>query len=279
MVQEGPKTSILKKTINFCSERPFTAVISYILVVSVIFLIFPGLDIWASNIFYDGNGNFPVSRDPFWYNVRYFGVYIFKWVAALALLVMLFKLALPKLKAVMDLRHPIFVISSLALGSGLVVNTFFKNMWGRPRPRSTDIFGGDSPFIGVWHPTNYCDSNCSFVSGEASAAIWLMTLVFIAPKAWRLPLGIPIGLLVFVLSANRVAYGGHYLSDTLLSWGITMLVIIAIYHYLYQRTPAWAQPDNLDASFTKAGIWLHVKIGTAACWCIRNIKGFIHRFR
>ncbi len=46
MADEDTKTSTLKKAINFCSERPFTAVISYILVVSVIFLIFPRLDIW-----------------------------------------------------------------------------------------------------------------------------------------------------------------------------------------------------------------------------------------
>ncbi|WP_306303363.1 phosphatase PAP2 family protein [Pseudovibrio denitrificans] len=54
-----------------------------------------------------------------------------------------------------------------------------------------------------------------------------------------MPLATAIGALVFVLSANRVAFGGHYFSDTLLSWGITMLVIIGVYHYLYQRTPNW----------------------------------------
>mgnify|MGYP001223031900 CR=1 FL=1 len=279
MVQEGTKTSILKKTINFCSERPFTAVLSYILVVSVIFLIFPRLDIWASNIFYAGEGNFPASKDPFWNNVRYFGVYIIKWVAALSLFVMLFKLAFPKVKALMDLRHPIFMTSSLILGPGLVVNTFFKNMWGRPRPRSTEIFGGDLPFIGIWHPTNYCDRNCSFVSGEASSAFWLVALVFIAPKAWRLPLATTIGALVVVISGNRVAFGGHFLSDTLLSWGVTMLVIMAVYHYLYQRTPAWAQPDNLDASFTKGGNWLHANIRGAACWCAKSVKGVLYKFR
>ncbi|WP_244271963.1 hypothetical protein [Pseudovibrio denitrificans] len=169
MVQDGPKTSFFKKTINFCSERPFTAVLTYILIVSAIFLIFPGLDVRASNFFYNGEGSFPVSKDPFWRSVRYFGVYLFQWVAGLSLLVMLIKLAFPKIKALMDLRHPIFVVSTLILGPGLVVNAFFKNLWGRPRPRQTDIFGGDLPFIGVWQPTNHCDSNCSFVSGEASA--------------------------------------------------------------------------------------------------------------
>ncbi|SFT75966.1 Membrane-associated enzyme, PAP2 (acid phosphatase) superfamily [Pseudovibrio denitrificans] len=279
MVQDGPKTSFFKKTINFCSERPFTAVLTYILIVSAIFLIFPGLDVRASNFFYNGEGSFPVSKDPFWRSVRYFGVYLFQWVAGLSLLVMLIKLAFPKIKALMDLRHPIFVVSTLILGPGLVVNAFFKNLWGRPRPRQTDIFGGDLPFIGVWQPTNHCDSNCSFVSGEASASIWLFTLVFIAPKAWRIPLATAIGALVFVLSANRVAFGGHYFSDTLLSWGITMLVIIGVYHYLYQRTPNWAQPNNLETSFTNGGNWLRTKIGSAACWCARGTKSFFRKFK
>ena len=279
MAQDGPKTSTLKKTINFCRERPFTAVLIYILVVSVIFLIFPRLDTWASGFFYDGEGSFPVAKDPFWRSLRYFGVYIFQWVAGLSLFVMLFKLAIPKLKALMDLRHPIFVISTFILGPGLVVNAFFKNMWGRPRPRQTDIFGGDLPFIGVWQPTNNCDSNCSFVSGEASASIWLLVLVFIAPKAWRTPLATAIGILVFLLSANRVAFGGHYFSDTLLSWGITMLVIIGVHHVLYQRTPAWAQPDNLESALTRAGNWLHTKIAGAACWCARGTKSFLCKFK
>ncbi|WP_108818648.1 phosphatase PAP2 family protein [Pseudovibrio sp. Alg231-02] len=279
MAKDGSKTSILNKIISFCGERPFTAILTYILVVSAIFLFFPRLDIWASTFFYDGEGSFPVSKDPFWRGLRYFGVYIFQWVAGLSLFVMLFKLAFPKLKALMDLRHPIFVVSTLILGPGLVVNAFFKNLWGRPRPRETEIFGGDLPFIGVWQPTNHCDSNCSFVSGEASASIWLFVLVFIAPKAWRIPLATAIGALVFFLSANRVAFGGHFFSDTLLSWGITMLVVVGVYHYLYQRTPTWAQPTNLDTSFTKGGNWLRAKLGRTACWCAQSSKSFLRKFK
>ncbi|WP_208979321.1 phosphatase PAP2 family protein [Pseudovibrio axinellae] len=278
-MQNGTKSPILKKITSFCCERPITAVSAYILIVSAIFLIFPALDIWVSSFFYNGEGSFPVSKDPFWRSVRYFGIYIFQWVAGLAVLVLLIKLALPKLKALMDLRHPIFVLSTLILGPGIIVNLLFKNQWGRPRPRQTDIFGGDLPFIGVWQPTNTCDSNCSFVSGEGSASIWLLTLVFIAPKPLRAPLAAAIGTLVLVLSANRVAFGGHYFSDTLLSWGITMLVILAVYQYLYQRTPTWAQPDNLETSFTKAGNWLSTKISTTTCWCAKGVKSFVRKFK
>lgn len=279
MVQTRSISSLIKTISGFCASRPFSATLIFILTVTFVFLTIPALDIWITRLFYAGDHVFPAARSPLWNKVRYLGVHITQWVAGLALFVMLFKLAFPKLKALLDLRAPLFLLSTLIIGPGIVTNAILKNNWGRPRPRSTEIFGGDLPFIGVWEPTNYCDSNCSFVSGEGSSSFWLFTLVFIVPKSWRIPVASVIAVLCTIFSTNRVAFGGHFTSDTLLSWGITMLVILSVHWYLYKRTPVWAQPDHLDTSFTKAGSWLHTKIGSAACLAATSTRSFLQKFR
>ena len=132
-----------------------------------------------------------------------------------------------------------FLLSSLVIGPGLLVNTLFKDNWGRARPKQVDLFGGEASYTPVWQISDNCERNCSFVSGEASSAIWLTTLVFLAPRSWRVPLAIGIGGLAVALSLNRVAFGGHFLSDTMLSWLLTLTVLFAVYRWLYEAPPAF----------------------------------------
>ena len=274
------KSSLGASIVKFCVKRPFSATLLYIILVSTVFLTFPHLDIWITSQFYSpGEPRFPATQDQFLRKVRYLNMYLIYWVVGLSLLVMGLKLAMPQRKPIMDLRGPIFLIATLIIGPGLVTNLFFKDQWGRPRPAKTDIFGGDLPFVGIWQPSNYCPRNCSFVSGEGSSAFWYFALVFLAPKSWRKPMIIIIGTLCIAFSINRVAFGGHYASDTLLSWGVTMLVILAVYKFLFERTPAWAKPDALDENFTKAGIWLNAKLGRAWHWCAVKVVSFLHQFR
>lgn len=267
------------KLTTVCSEHPFTATILFMLVVSVIFLIFPNLDIGVTQLFYAGNGIFPARQTPFFVKLRYLGPHIITWIAGISIAILLFKLALPRLKPLVDLRNPIFLLSTLIIGPGILVNAIFKNNWGRPRPVHIEQFGGNDAFVGVWDPTGVCRSNCSFVSGEGSSSMWLFALVFIAPKAWRLPLGIIIAVFCLAFSANRVAFGGHFLSDTLLSWGMTMLVLLSVYWLLYQRTPQWAAPYNLDHSFTKAGLWLHKLGSRSGKKLLGKTKSFLAKFK
>lgn len=117
---------------------------------------------------------------------------------------------------------------TLALGPGLVVNGFLKSSWGRPRPGQTDLYGGDLPFVPAGQWSDACQSNCSFISGEASSAFWLMLLVPLLPAAWR-PVALGVALAVAALAAGlRVAFGGHYLSDVVLGALSTPVVFAAV---------------------------------------------------
>jgi membrane-associated phospholipid phosphatase len=137
-------------------------------------------------------------------------------------------------------RRTCYLLAALAIGPGLVVNGILKSHWGRPRPIAVDEFGGDAPYQAVWRMSDWCQTNCSFVSGEASSSIWFVAALILVPARYRLAVGIPVVTYAVLLSANRIAFGGHFLSDVVLSWTISGLVFAALYR-LMVSAPGLAQ--------------------------------------
>lgn len=119
---------------------------------------------------------------------------------------------------------PLTALASLALGPGLLVNGILKEHSGRPRPIDTVLFGGEWPFIAAGRFTNHCQDNCSFVSGEASTAFWLLCLVPLLPRLYRRELMAALIATVAVMASMRIAFGAHYLSDVLIG-GLSTLFI------------------------------------------------------
>ena len=80
-----------------------------------------------------------------------------------------------RLTAWIDGRRMAFLVLSLALGPGLIVNVGLKDHSGRPRPLQSQAFGGP---IGRFGPggafDGACPKNCAFVSGEVAATAWLV---------------------------------------------------------------------------------------------------------
>ena len=163
------------------------------------------------------------------------------------------KLSRPERPSLIPPRASLFLLSTLALGPGLLVNLILKDHWGRPRPMMVDVFGGDAPYVEVWRITDYCAPNCSFVAGEGSSAIWLTGLALVVPPRWRLTTALVTGVYALLLSLNRIAFGGHFLSDVLLSWGLTLLFIAVIYRFLFVHPPTTMTDASLDAALAKAG--------------------------
>ena len=116
------------------------------------------------------------------------------------------------------------LLAALIIGPGLIVNGVLKAYWGRPRPRVTEDFGGTLPFVEAGNITDYCTSNCSFVSGEAAAAGWLMCIALIlAVHRYRWP-AILVGSLSVFMAGLRVAFGAHYFSDAVLGFLMTVTI-------------------------------------------------------
>ncbi|MEZ5840483.1 MAG: phosphatase PAP2 family protein [Hyphomicrobiales bacterium] len=120
------------------------------------------------------------------------------------------------------------MLASALIANGLVVNLMLKEHWGRARPHQTLDFGGEHAFTPAWAMSDACASNCSFVSGEASSAFWLLTAACLVPPLYRVPVGVVLAVLAGTIAFNRVAVGGHYLSDIVLSALITLTVAAAL---------------------------------------------------
>lgn len=119
-------------------------------------------------------------------------------------------------------------VGSYLLGVGVLVNLILKEFWGRPRPVQTDIFGGNWPFVPAGEIASYCQSNCSFVSGEAAGAFWLLCLATLLPPRFRFA-GLVAAFFIACLTAGlRVAFGMHYLSDVVLSGLLMMLTFLML---------------------------------------------------
>lgn len=271
-----------RKAIDWSKRHPMAAVGIYIVIVSLFFLVFPGVDLWVTGLLYSEDGGFWAQNDTFLRRLRYLGPHIVKIIAIVSILVLALKILAPGRRPILPLRAPLFLLTTLALGPGLLVNVILKNHWGRPRPVMVEQFGGDLPYQLVWWPSNLCDSNCSFVSGEASAGMWLVAAVFVAPAAWRVALlcfVLPLGL---VLSVNRIAFGGHFLSDTLISWGLTLWVILAVHHVLYVSAPAFLRDTHLDEWFTRKGRLFHLiatRFGARTLASTRRFFAMFHDHR
>ncbi|MEL7527334.1 MAG: phosphatase PAP2 family protein [Pseudomonadota bacterium] len=250
----------------------------YIVVVSAFFLVFPRVDFFVSGLFYSETAGFWAQNDPFLTDVRHLGPFLVRVIAISCVAVLVLKLVAPGRPPLLPLRQPLFLLTTLIMGPGVLVNTILKDNWGRPRPRYVEEFGGELPHQPVWVMTDYCDRNCSFVSGEASAAIWLTSVAFLVPASWRKATLCFVLPLCVILSANRVAFGGHFFSDTLISWGVTLLLILAVYHLLYQRVPPLVTDRKLDEVFTVKGRRLHRFLRRAAVRAKRFFQGTMRRF-
>jgi membrane-associated phospholipid phosphatase len=124
---------------------------------------------------------------------------------------------------------------ALLLGPGILVNSFLKPLFGRPRPIETIIFGGNAPYVPVWTPSSLCLDNCSFVSGEASFGMFMFAFAVVAQRSHRVTIAILAGVFCLAISINRIAFGAHFLSDVVLAWLSTALVLLFVHRWFQIR--------------------------------------------
>ena len=130
-------------------------------------------------------------------------------------------------------RGMLFVIASLALGPGILVNVILKDHSHRPRPNQIVEFGGPSAYRPVGAFDGACVKNCSFVSGEASAAFWMVAPASLAPPPLQVPaiaLALTAGVVTGLL---RMAYGAHFLSDVVLAGLLTLLLVVILRWFFF----------------------------------------------
>ncbi|AOZ70281.1 hypothetical protein LPB142_13905 [Rhodobacter xanthinilyticus] len=144
--------------------------------------------------------------------------------------------ALARRRAVLGLpaRAWGFLFTLYLLVPGLLVNGYLKAHSGRARPGDVAEFGGAHLFSPAGTFTDQCARNCSFVSGEVSAAtvlgvaLWLWASLARSLEGWQRVYLRVLGVAVVVFTAvQRVMTGRHFPSD-------------AVFAALITLTAAWA---------------------------------------
>jgi lipid A 4'-phosphatase len=248
----------------FKDERlsdPIVRSVVFIVGVSFFFLLFPRVDLWFSDLFYVSGQGFPASKLEGFIGLRNIGRWATRIVPTALVAVVAIKLAWPERQSLIPQRYILFLLATVTIGSGLIVNLFFKGLWGRPRPTMVGYFHGETPFIGVWEITDYCKANCSFISGEASTAVWLIALTILFTPRWRPTVNRILLILAFILSFDRIVMGGHFLSDVLLAWGFMALTMTVGYRYLVERPPPWLSEEAHEGRLTRWGLAIRKAIG------------------
>ena len=195
---------------------------------TLIFSVYPQLDLWVSHLFYANNGNFPANElwlvKAFYHGTPWVGRVLF--VSSIILLTV--AVLMPSRVSRRNWRRASAFVAVVVIGIGLLVHTVLKDGMGRPRPRDVQAFAGPTAFVPVFVPSQFCQTNCSFVSGHSAVGFALISFGMFGIRRKRqfwLVTGLVVGGLI---GLTRIAQGGHFLSDIVFSliaiWSSHLLI-------------------------------------------------------
>lgn len=193
------------------------------------------LDLETSHLFFE-KGDF--SSFPLWKWLYVYGIWPAWGMMIISFGALICSIA-PKFRQ--WLRPSLFLILTMGVGSGLIIHGVFKDHWGRPRPRQVIEFGGNQPFRPYYEPNFSAqpEPSKSFTCGHCSLGFTFFSLALLGAYyrsrlllwlGWILAWGLGI-----LLSAGRIAQGGHFLTDTLASALIMWITAWCLAHLLLIR--------------------------------------------
>ncbi|WP_102106715.1 phosphatase PAP2 family protein [Oceaniglobus roseus] len=214
--------------------RMLAAVLVTAALACILFLRFPQLDLAVSRHYFDAaRGGFLYSHAPVWEAVR---AVLRASSYALGVGAILLCALGPRVPLWMRLPRRVtgFVAASYVAGPVVFVNLWMKRSSGRARPRNVTEFGGPDHYTPPFTFADQCHVNCSFVSAEtAGMATLCLTLgLLIAPRLtgvrrWLFVAGL--AALVVFTGWLRIAFGGHFLSDTVFAALAMGLIVPVVY--------------------------------------------------
>lgn len=194
-----------------------------ILLAASALIVLTDADLFISGIFHDPQHGWLLADDNPWQFTYHYGMIPAFMMALGGLGIFLFGFFYKNIRHYRKIG--IFLILFLLVGPGMVVNTLFKDHWGRPRPADIENFGGAASYQPFWQPGEPGQGK-SFPSGHASVGFFIFAPFFFLRHNQRrlanlfLALGIAYGLL---MGTGRIVQGGHFLSDVIWSGGFTYL--------------------------------------------------------
>ncbi len=197
----------------------------------IFFFFFPKFDIFFSNFFFFEN-KFISEKFLFIKELRSFLKNLMIIISVLSLFIFFFNFIYKKKKKknFLNLRIRLVLLGFVlgpVIGCGLIANMYFKDTWGRARPINIQEFGGDKIYTQPFIKSDQCEKNCSWISGESSAAFSFITGIIVIKNPIFFFINIILGLIV---SFCRIAMGGHFLSDNIFAM-IFMIYLAILYKF------------------------------------------------
>jgi membrane-associated PAP2 superfamily phosphatase len=237
-------------------------IIADAVIVGLIFAIWPDLDLKISASFYDtATRTFPLAEDTWVVLLRNLNRVVDILFGVAFALAIIRKIARPELPLMFSGRMMLFLSLTFALAPGVAANVIFKENWGRPRPVHVTQFNGPAQFVRWSDPGGSCQKNCSFFSGEVSAAAWTLAPAVLAPAPWR-PVAFGAALVFTAVNGFvRVAQGGHFFSDAAFAVIATAFIIWLMYGAIYRGWWRDASEDIIEARMTRFAYFIRGLFG------------------
>jgi membrane-associated PAP2 superfamily phosphatase len=186
------------------------------------------VDVRLERAFHDDALGWRFANDQPWSALYHYGPVPAWIVAAGSLLLLSASRWRPALSAYR--RVFLYLVVVMVVGPGLIVNTTFKEHWGRPRPMDLREFGGGYDFVRVWDKGDP-ERGQSFPSGHASTGFYFFALYFaLRSRRPRHACVWFVVALVFgaIIGVARMVQGKHFLSDVVWSAGFVYLTAAAL---------------------------------------------------
>lgn len=202
--------------------------------IGFIFYFFPNIDLWFSGLFFK-DGDFYLKDQvfiKFIYDITHPVVAAF-FIAILFLLIY----SIYKKREFFNIKKNmlIFILVSLIMAPGIVVNLTLKDNIDRARPKQVIEFGGDKKFTPAFVISDQCEKNCSFVCGHASAGFSFIALAMIFTGVLRRRIFIIATTAGFLIGLVRIIQGGHFLSDVVFAFFFTIVTIKLLYYLIVEK--------------------------------------------
>jgi lipid A 4'-phosphatase len=199
---------------------------------SVIFVLFPQIDIFITNLFYVQNVGFPV-KGTFYELILFHSIgYVLTLSIVIPLLLWIYNSITKKDILHVNKKVVLYLILVLSIAPGVIVNDILKDHWGRARPAETTIFGGTKQFTPAFVLSD--QEGNSFSCGHASGAFFLIAIALLAKKRRALWMSLALSY-GFAISYVRIAAGGHFFSDVVVSFFIVYITTLIFYGLFFKE--------------------------------------------
>ncbi len=219
--------------IEFVKNSVVINFVTLFLIAGVFLTIGPSLDIYISGLFYIGDPKFLIQRSDI-FSIIFRDIFlpsILIYVLILPIFSKYFKIDRLYFKYSFSIKEFALIWISQVLIIVLFINSVLKSHWGRGRPEDIIQFGGPEIFTPWFRYSEACNTNCSFVSGDAAVGFSLIVLYFITNNKLFFYLGIIFGCSIGLI---RILAGAHFLSDVLFA-GLITIILNLVFFKLQKR--------------------------------------------